>query len=431
MGGGNLNLKKSWHPGLLKNQAAVWKREQEALEERNKIQERQKEIQREREIQELQSLQDASTGTKRQRRMEWMYSGTQSGSSDITDEQETYLLGKKRFVLKEDPEVEALKKKSYDRFSNVGKGDASLSQREMMSRERLDPMAAIQMNGLAMGKKLAREEPTDKARSDRESRRKRFRRDDSRDREKRYRDGSGERRYRDDSRERRRRDDSRELRYRDERRHRDDSRERRYKNDLREPRYKDESREQSFKDDSRDEKYWDDSRERRSRRYGSEKGSRDDSPRRREGSYRLWSDHDRKCRDDSRERISRSRRNDTRERSSRSRHDESTERRHRSDKYRDGYSRSSRRKEDDRSASNNDNDLDKNSQSDREARLRAMMNDAQELSEARNKRISESEAIQRAQDLRESEERQKSSKMGGKSAFMRQQARNLLSESTR
>ena len=96
MGGGDLNLKKSWHPGLMKNQEVVWKREQEALAERKLIAERQKEIQRERERNDLLAMEEAATGKKRVQRMEWMYSGVTSGSLGATDEAEAFLLGKKR-----------------------------------------------------------------------------------------------------------------------------------------------------------------------------------------------------------------------------------------------------------------------------------------------------------------------------------------------
>jgi hypothetical protein len=37
MGGGDLNLKKSWHPGTFKNQEIVWKKEQKLIEEKKKL----------------------------------------------------------------------------------------------------------------------------------------------------------------------------------------------------------------------------------------------------------------------------------------------------------------------------------------------------------------------------------------------------------
>ncbi|GBL48654.1 hypothetical_protein [Candidozyma auris] len=54
---GDLNLKKSWNPALVKNQKKVWEKEQEALKELKAIKERSKEIEREREKEEMIRLQ--------------------------------------------------------------------------------------------------------------------------------------------------------------------------------------------------------------------------------------------------------------------------------------------------------------------------------------------------------------------------------------
>lgn len=74
---GNLNLKKSWHPGLMKNQKKLWEQEQEALQEHQKIKEREKELSAEREKQALLKLQygdDIPTEKKRElSNLNWMY----------------------------------------------------------------------------------------------------------------------------------------------------------------------------------------------------------------------------------------------------------------------------------------------------------------------------------------------------------------------
>lgn len=49
MGGGNLNLKKSWHPSTLKNQERVWKVQQQDEMEKKRTQELQQELRHERE----------------------------------------------------------------------------------------------------------------------------------------------------------------------------------------------------------------------------------------------------------------------------------------------------------------------------------------------------------------------------------------------
>lgn len=94
--GGDLNLKKSWHPLLMSNQRRVWEEEQKALDERKRIEQMMKERQEERNLQEIQELQEAAGGTKRAQRVEWMYNGQSAGQQGPTEEMEGYLLGKRR-----------------------------------------------------------------------------------------------------------------------------------------------------------------------------------------------------------------------------------------------------------------------------------------------------------------------------------------------
>ncbi|KAI0652009.1 Pre-mRNA splicing factor-domain-containing protein [Trametes meyenii] len=96
MGGGDLNMKKSWHPLLLKNQERVWLEEKKALEEKKKLDQLRKEKEEERQLQELQRMQEEQTGKKRQEKLEWMYATPATGSSQNPNDLEDYLLGKKR-----------------------------------------------------------------------------------------------------------------------------------------------------------------------------------------------------------------------------------------------------------------------------------------------------------------------------------------------
>lgn len=102
MGGGDLNMKKSWHPVLLVNQERVWKAEKVANEEKKMLAQLRKEREEERQLEELHRLQEASTGKKRVEKLDWMYAapGTESGAlggARIGErEMEEYLLGKKR-----------------------------------------------------------------------------------------------------------------------------------------------------------------------------------------------------------------------------------------------------------------------------------------------------------------------------------------------
>uniref|UniRef100_V5EYS4 CBF1-interacting co-repressor CIR N-terminal domain-containing protein n=1 Tax=Kalmanozyma brasiliensis (strain GHG001) TaxID=1365824 RepID=V5EYS4_KALBG len=96
MGGGDLNMKKSWHPLLQVNQERVWKREKEAIEERKKLEELRREREQEREMQELQRLQEEAGGKKRVDKVDWMYATPATTGSNSAAEMEDYLLGKKR-----------------------------------------------------------------------------------------------------------------------------------------------------------------------------------------------------------------------------------------------------------------------------------------------------------------------------------------------
>lgn len=104
MGGGDLNMKKSWHPLLHTNQERVWKKEKEALEERKKLEELRREREQEREMQELQRLQEEAGGKKRSEKLDWMYATPAAASGPSASELEDYLLGKKRVdkILRQD-----------------------------------------------------------------------------------------------------------------------------------------------------------------------------------------------------------------------------------------------------------------------------------------------------------------------------------------
>ncbi|OWK50724.1 pre-mRNA-splicing factor CWC25 homolog [Lonchura striata] len=97
MGGGDLNLKKSWHPQTLRNVEKVWKAEQKHEAERRKIEELQRELQEERAREEMQRYaEDMGTVRKREEKLEWMYQGP--GGMVSRDE---YLLGRPvdKFIL--------------------------------------------------------------------------------------------------------------------------------------------------------------------------------------------------------------------------------------------------------------------------------------------------------------------------------------------
>lgn len=144
--GGDLNLKKSWHPALMTNQRRVYNEELKALEERKKTDQVLKERAEERQIQELERLQEAAGGKKRVDRVDWMYNGPGSGgpgAGGVTEEMEGYLLGKRRLDgLVKRNEGEVLKKDAGEEgFMALNQNANSL--RDTASKVASDPMLAI------------------------------------------------------------------------------------------------------------------------------------------------------------------------------------------------------------------------------------------------------------------------------------------------
>lgn len=151
--GGDLNLKKSWHPMLMSNQERVWKEEKAALEERKRIQQMMKERQEERQIQELQEMQEAAGGPKKQNKVDWMYAGPSAGQTGTTEEMEGYLLGKRRIdPLVKGNENQKLQKNAGEE-SFMGLQNANTS-RDIASKIRDDPLLAIKKQEQAAYEKL-------------------------------------------------------------------------------------------------------------------------------------------------------------------------------------------------------------------------------------------------------------------------------------
>ena len=140
--GGDLNLKKSWHPLLLSNQRRVWEEEKKALDERKRIEQMMKERQEERQIQELQEMQEAAGGKKRLNRVDWMYSGPSAGQAGTTEEMEGYLLGKRRIdgLIKSTENRKLEKASGEDSFMALQKANTA---RDTASKIREDPMLEI------------------------------------------------------------------------------------------------------------------------------------------------------------------------------------------------------------------------------------------------------------------------------------------------
>jgi hypothetical protein len=249
--GGDLNLKKSWHPHLRKNQERVWKEEKSALEERKLIEKLRKEREEEAQIEELQRLQAENGGKVVQRRVDWMYAGP-SGDAGVTEEREGYLLGKRRIDnLLKDNDTQSLQKGAAVGIDAAAADPNANNARDTQKKVLQDPLLMIQKQKMEMQLKAMKdaqkqakyEEKHSKERRHRERRRSRSpergssrstrehrsRRDRSRSRDRSYRhrdDRHREERPRED---RSREDRSREDRSRDNRRREDRHREDRHR----------------------------------------------------------------------------------------------------------------------------------------------------------------------------------------------------------
>ena len=190
MGGGDLNLKKSWHPVLMSNQRRVWEEEKKALDERKRIEQMMKERQEERNIQEIQEMQEAAGGTKRAQRVEWMYNGPSAGQSGTTEEMEGYLLGKRRIdgLIKGTENKKLEKASTEDSFMALQNAN---TVRDTAAKIREDPLLAIKqreqaayetlMNDPVSRRRLLKEAGHDVKPKDKERRHKHRHHHDNRD----------------------------------------------------------------------------------------------------------------------------------------------------------------------------------------------------------------------------------------------------------
>ena len=260
--GGDLNLKKSWHPHLRKNQERVWKEEKSALEERKQIEKLRKEREEERALEELQKLQEAAGGKTVQRRVDWMYSGPGGDGAGVTEEREGYLLGKRRIdqLLKSNDTKDLQKGAAVgiDALGNVNANSARDTQKKVLE----DPLLMIQKQKMEMQLK-AMKDAQKQAKYEEKRAKEKERERKHRDGESRHRDRDGERSRH--HRSRRDRSRSRDRDYRDRSRSRD-----------RDHRDRPRSRDRSHRDGSRSRGR--DDRDRRDRRHRDERRRRSRSP---------------------------------------------------------------------------------------------------------------------------------------------------------
>ncbi|KAI1204843.1 Pre-mRNA splicing factor-domain-containing protein [Annulohypoxylon truncatum] len=381
-----LQLKKSYHPALLKNQRRVYEEEQKALEERKKTEARIQEIKEERAKEELQKQLAISGGRKVVDRVEWMYQGPSDGQTGTTEELEGYLLGKRRIdnILTKGPEQDNLKK-SAGQESFMALQNAN-TERDTAMKIREDPLLAIKKQEQAAYEAMMndpikrRQLLASMGQEDDKSSRKR---EERHSRRHRHRSQSREHRHR-----RHRRTDSRE---------RDGSRERRYRHRRSDSRERSESAER-----------YSSRKERRSERSERKRSISRDDPR----------DNNRLRRD----RSQSPRRNDARDEGYRQRRDYSKEpprgRRRYPDDQDDRRDYRDRRSYKDRPSNGRDNkasgsgDSAESAADERARKLAAMQEAASELDQDREKRLAAIAEKERAEREADEKARERSGKYG-------------------
>ncbi|KAI3631839.1 hypothetical protein MIR68_010312 [Amoeboaphelidium protococcarum] len=176
--GGDLNLKKSWHPATRANLEKVWIAEEKAKKEHQRLDELKKEIQRDREAQSLREMQEKSgfvpkdkSKNKQKERLEWMYAVPQlakeqaaqgDGDKNATgDESNDYLTGKKKVssLLADTSEIAQSSSTQgaagqYQLHAKTGI-NARNQQRDLENKIREDPMFAIKKQELQYEKEKA------------------------------------------------------------------------------------------------------------------------------------------------------------------------------------------------------------------------------------------------------------------------------------
>ncbi|MCJ8745256.1 hypothetical protein PDJAM_G00128270 [Pangasius djambal] len=142
MGGGDLNLKKSWHPQTLKNIERVWKAEQKHEAERKKIEELQKELKEERAREEITKYaQETGAVKKKDERLDWMYQGPGGQIS-----REEYLMGRPidKQITQQYEEPESGPSSETGLLpGSIFNSTTSMSSMDMASKIREDPLFEI------------------------------------------------------------------------------------------------------------------------------------------------------------------------------------------------------------------------------------------------------------------------------------------------
>lgn len=153
MGGGDLNLKKSWHPSTLRNIERVWKAEQKHEAEQKKIEQLQRELAEERAKEEMQHYaEEKGAVQKREEKLDWMY----QGPAALVD-REQYLTGRqidKTFEILQQQENDDIPSDNESCIGSLFLRASSNAPVDIANKIREDPLFLIRKQEEEKQKKL-------------------------------------------------------------------------------------------------------------------------------------------------------------------------------------------------------------------------------------------------------------------------------------
>jgi hypothetical protein len=146
MGGGDLNLKKRWHPAKYQNMQKVYEAQQEHAQEQKKVEILRKEIAKEREIMEIQRQQQLAgfVQAPKVEKLDWMYTGITTASTG-NPVAEDYLLGRKK------ASDLATGKEAPIRGSLHAEKSCIAKQKDLQKKIKEDPLFAIKQSQIQKG----------------------------------------------------------------------------------------------------------------------------------------------------------------------------------------------------------------------------------------------------------------------------------------
>lgn len=190
---GDLNLKKSWNPALMKNREKVWKMEQQMLREHKEQQIRDGKIDELKSTSELLSIhqnRNDESGpdlVSEVSKTRWMYKGPKDESEAQEMVNEDYLLGKKKLTgLMNEPtkNTSDTKKRSNDRFDSViNAGSNAIDyEKEKEKLDKSDPLYTIKLQEIKRKELASKKDKLRRYKQDSRSRDKAYRSNDYRHR---------------------------------------------------------------------------------------------------------------------------------------------------------------------------------------------------------------------------------------------------------